>query len=353
MRKTGTGEAGRSPFAAVTRRAITDAQASWVRVEPWRAGASGPVVLSPAITGVDLIPWVENNRQLIEGHLLKSGALLFRGFEAEGVAGFEQFIRTVSGELLDYCERSSPRHQVHGHVYTSTDYPAHQFIYPHNENSYQHVWPMKIFFFCQTPAARGGETPTADTREVLGLLSPATVARFIERGCMYVRNFDDQLGLPWQTVFQTDDRSAAEQYCRAAGIAFEWKEGGGLRTRAVRPAVATHPRTGERVWFNHVAFFNVSTLDPSIREGLLATMKEADLPANTYYGDGSPIEPEVLDEIRDAYRRATVSFDWQRGDILLLDNMLTAHSRTPYTGERSILVGMSEPYGYEAASAQL
>jgi hypothetical protein len=28
---------------------------------------------------------------------------------------------------------------------------------------------------------------------------------------------------------------------------------------------------------------------------------------------------------------------------LLLDNMLSAHSRRPYTGTRSVLVGMAEP----------
>ena len=82
-------------------------------------------------------------------------------------------------------------------------------------------------------------------------------------------------------------------------------------------------------------------------------MAEEDVPANTYYGDGSPIEPEVLDEIRDAYGSATVSSAWRRGDILLLDNMLTAHSRTPYVGERKILVGMSEPHSDESPAAQL
>lgn len=345
MRSTENKPPKTTPFDGVRRRAVTAAGASWIRAEPYAEGGRGPVVLSPAVGDIDLVSWARENRALLEGHLLKNGAVLFRGFEVAGAEGFEQLIRAISGEPLEYRERSSPRQQVYGRVYTSTDYPAHQSIFPHNENSYQHVWPMKIFFRCRTPAARGGETPTADTREVLRLLTPGTVARFAERGCLYVRNFDDHFGLPWQTVFQTDDPNAAERYCRAAGISVEWMTGDRLRTRAVRPAVASHPMTGERVWFNHVAFFHVSTLDPSIRDGLLATMSEDELPSNTYYGDGSPIEPEVLDEIRDAYRRATVSFPWRRGDILLLDNMLTAHARAPYEGRREVLVGMSEPHG--------
>ena len=134
-----------------------------------------------------------------------------------------------------------------------------------------------------------------------------------------------------------------EEYCSANGISCEWKENG-LRTRAVRPAIAVHPRTGEQVWFNHVAFFHISTLEESVRDGLLAAMPESELPANSYYGDGSLIGPDVIEEIRAAYHSEAVSFPWQKNDILAVDNMLTAHSRSPFVGERRILVGMAEPY---------
>jgi hypothetical protein len=80
---------------------------------------------------------------------------------------------------------------------------------------------------------------------------------------------------------------------------------------------------------------------------MVAEFSDGDLPANTYYGDGSPIEPEVLDHLRAAYHAETVSFPWQQGDLLMLDNMLVAHGRAPYAGARQILVGMSEPTGEE------
>lgn len=337
----------RPALADVRRKSLSASQTDWIKTRRLVDDNHGPLVMSPAVDGLNLASWTRNNRDFIERNLLNYGALLLRGFGSGEPDELEQFIKALCGELLEYRERSSPRHQVQGRIYSSTDYPAHQEIFFHNENSYQQVWPMKIFFLCRTPAQSGGETPIADTREVLRLLRAATVERFAEKGCMYVRNFDDQLGLSWRTVFQTEDRAAVESHCRAADIAFEWKDGDRLRTRAVRGAVAVHPQTAERVWFNHVAFFHVSTLEASIRDGLLATMAEEDLPANTYYGDGSAIEAEVLDEIRDAYRRATVSFPWRRGDILLLDNMLTAHSRQPYAGERRILVGMAQPHSNE------
>lgn len=67
------------------------------------------------------------------------------------------------------------------------------------------------------------------------------------------------------------------------------------------------------------------------------------LPFRTYYGDGTEIEEEVIEEIRDVYERTKITFAWKEGDILLLDNMLMAHGRNPFQGERKILVGMSEP----------
>lgn len=167
--------------------------------------------------------------------------------------------------------------------------------------------------------------------------------RFAEKGWMYVRNYGDGFGLDWQTAFQTDDRAAVEEHCRRNRIAVEWRDGGRLRTRAVLPATIEHPRTGEVVWFNHATFFHVSTLEAALRDGLLAGFEDdSGLPTNTYYGDGSPIEPETLAALREAYRRETVNFPWQRGDILMLDNILAAHGRAPYEGERRILVGMTE-----------
>lgn len=65
-----------------------------------------------------------------------------------------------------------------------------------------------------------------------------------------------------------------------------------------------------------------------------------ELPRNAYYGDGSPIEEDALETIRTAYANETVVFPWQTKDVLLLDNMLTAHGRRPYKGARSIVVGM-------------
>ena len=68
--------------------------------------------------------------------------------------------------------------------------------------------------------------------------------------------------------------------------------------------------------------------------------REEDYPRNVCYGDGTPLEDSVVSEICDLYRQASVSFTWQEGDILMLDNMLTAHGRNPYSGPRIFVVAM-------------
>jgi alpha-ketoglutarate-dependent taurine dioxygenase len=334
-------------LAIPRRRPMTVSQEGMVRQEPLVPGQSLPWMIQPALKGVSLVAWAEANRELVQGLVLRHGGVLFRGFNERTVDEFEHFTRAISMELLEYRERSSPRSQVSGKVYTSTDYPADQEIFLHNENSYQHVWPTKIFFFCVTAAAGGGATPIADCRQVYERIPPAIRDRFREKRWMYVRNFGDGFGLPWQTVFQTSDPAAVERHCREHGVEVEWKSGGRLRTRAVRPAMVRHPQTGEMTWFNHATFFHVSTLIPSVQEALLAEFDEEDLPANTYYGDGSPIAPADLDELRGIYADVKVSFPWQEGDLLMLDNLLVAHGRAPYTGARKIVVGMAEPRRWE------
>ncbi|MEW6734672.1 MAG: TauD/TfdA family dioxygenase [Acidobacteriota bacterium] len=301
-----------------------------------------PLVIEPSIDNINLIAWAKKNREFIETQLLKHGAILFRGFRVKSVEDFEQFVNTVSGTALEYNERSSPRSQVSGNVYTSTDYPANQSIFLHNEQSYNLTFPLRIFFFCVTPAQEGGETPIADTRKIFQRLSSKVKERFMEKSYMYVRNFTEGLGLSWQTAFQATDRTLVEEYCRNNKISVEWKDCNRLKTRQVRRVVAKHPRSGEMAWFNHLTFFHISTLDQSIREKLLEQFHEEELPNNTYYGDASIIEQSVLDELSEAYQQEAIIFPWQEMDILMLDNILTAHGRKSYSGQRKILVAMTE-----------
>ncbi|HEX5760247.1 MAG TPA: amino acid adenylation domain-containing protein [Thermoanaerobaculia bacterium] len=326
---------------AARRRPVGLDEVELVATSTLRPDEPLPLVIGPAVADVDLVDYARANLPRIEEGLARHGAILFRGFGLDTVERFERLAGAVCGELFgEYGDL--PRDAMGGKVYSSTPYPADRAILFHNESSQMDQWPLKQWFFCVTPAQRGGETPIADCRRVYRLLDPALRERFRRLGVMYVRNFTDGLDVPWQEFFRTSDRAAVEETCRRAGIDLEWKGDDRLRTRKRAPAVAVHPKTGEEVFFNQIQAHHVSCLEPEVRASLLSLFGEADLPRNVLYGDGSPIEDAVMAEVRAAYEQVAVAFPWQRGDVLLVDNMLTAHSRNPYEGPRKIVVAMGE-----------
>jgi alpha-ketoglutarate-dependent taurine dioxygenase len=335
---------GGKRIGAVRRKTVSVSAGELVTTGELQPGRSLPLLVEPAVAGVNLITWAGSQGEFIETNLLKHGAILFRGFKVKVEAELEQLIRTISSDPVEYTYRSTPRSRVSGNIYTSTEYPADQPIPLHNEMAYTTSWPLKIWFLCLKAAEQQGETPIADSREVYRRISPRVRDRFAQKQVMYVRNYGAGIDLPWQDVFQTADHVTVETYCRQNKIDFEWKADDGLRTRQVCQAAAPHPRTDELVWFNQAHLFHASSLKPEIYESLVATFKEEDYPRNTYYGDGAPIEPEALAEIRAAYAQAAIIFPWQEGDVMMLDNMLVAHGRQPYRGSRKIVVGMAEPY---------
>jgi alpha-ketoglutarate-dependent taurine dioxygenase len=291
----------------------------------------------------DVVARARGDASKVRELLHRQGAVLFRGFDVGGAEGLEALVRELSGAPLTYVERSSPRSVIHGNIYTSTDYPPQEEIFLHNENSYQTVWPRTLYFHCVSPPLSQGATPLADTRRILASIDPAVLDEFRRRRWMVVRNFAPGIGLPWQSVFNTDSRAEVLDYCRRNDLEARWLGDDHLRTTAVRAAVHRHAVTGEEVWFNHCVAFHVSTLPEEARLALLEMFGADNLPANTYYGDGAPIPQDVLDHLRSCYRGAAERFDYERDDVLMVDNMLASHGREPYTGPRRIAVAMAEP----------
>lgn len=300
-----------------------------------------PLVIEPAVDDVDLVEWAAQNVAQIESLLLEHGGILFRGFDVPSVAEFERLAGAICPELFgEYGDL--PREQEGDKVYASTPYPADQAILFHNESSHMHSWPLKQWFHCVKPSQEGGETPIVDCRQIYQRLDPAIRTAFAEKQIMYVRNFIPGLDVSWQEFFHTEDQALVETYCRDAGITVEWKAGGILKTSKVCPAVAIHPKTGEHLFFNQIQLHHVSCLDADVRDSLRATFGEENLPRNAYFGDGSLIDDAIVEEILKLYWETSVRFPWQAGDILMVDNMLTAHARMPFVGPRKIVVSMGE-----------
>ncbi|MFC0003437.1 TauD/TfdA family dioxygenase [Micromonospora siamensis] len=326
-RRRGTGTIG-SP---VTRRALVDDEFV--------------LLVEAAVPDLDLAGWLAGRRAELLADLDRHGAVFFRGFDVRTPDDFSRAARAVGPDLLGYLERAAPRHEVADRVFTSTEFNAGQWIPLHHEMSYSHNWPQYLYFWCGQPATgSGGATPLASERVTTPLIPTDVRERFLRHGVRYVRNYGPHLDLPWQEAFQTTDRAEVEAYCAASATEFTWLGADGLRTVARRQAVATHPRTGETVWFNHAHLFHATNLPAEVSAALTREYGPEGLPRNAYFGDGEPIPDEVATGLRELYREHAVSVPWQRGDVLVVDNFLATHGREPFSGDRQILVAMSDLY---------
>jgi alpha-ketoglutarate-dependent taurine dioxygenase len=333
----------------VRRKAMDASAASPVRQSLLAPGQQLPLVIEPAVEAdhIDLAAWARQHKETLDAELDRHGAILFRGFALKTVADFEKVAGAVYPLYGGYGDL--PNAGLSENIYKSTPYPADKWILFHNESSHLDLWPLRISFFCLRAAATGGETPLLDCREVYRQLDPDVARRFESKGLMYVRNFVEGFDVSWQQFFKTTDKQVVEELCGRNNVTCEWTAGNGLRLRQRTRAVTRHPRTGEMVFFNQVQLHHLSCLDADTRESLLALFKEEDLPRNVYFGDGSPIDDEVMHSLGELYMNLCVSFAWREGDIVMLDNMLAAHARKPFSGEREIVVAMGEMMDGRAA----
>jgi alpha-ketoglutarate-dependent taurine dioxygenase len=228
-------------------------------------------------------------------------------------------------------------------VYSSSTWPPNQPMCMHHELSYTLEFPGLMLFACLGAPTEGGATAVADSENVLDALPAELVERFEREGWLLTRSYNDEIGASVADAFGTEDRGAVESYCRRGAIDFEWQPDGGLRTRHRRSAVVRHPVTGRRCWFNQIAFLSEWTMAPEVREYLVDVYGADGLPFNTRFGGGDSIGEDVVQLLNDHYDANTAREPWQAGDLLLVDNVRTAHSRESFQGPREVLVAMADP----------
>jgi alpha-ketoglutarate-dependent taurine dioxygenase len=299
-----------------------------------------PVLLAEA--SGDARGWTAEHRDALRAAVVEHGSLMVRGLALRDPAETGEVFRELGALMTDEREAFAPRQSYSDGLYSASRWPPGQPMCMHHELSYLLEFPGLMLFACLTAPAAGGATGVADA-PMLEALPRDLVERFERLGWLLIRNYNEDIGASVAEAFGTDNSDVVENYCRTNAIAFEWQREGGLRTRQRRNAVVHHPVTGERCWFNQIAFLNEWTIDPEVREFLVDMYGEDGLPFTTRFGNGDPISEDIVQLLNQVYEAHTAREPWQAGDLMLVDNVRTAHSRDPFDGPRELLVALADP----------
>jgi len=328
------------------------------------ANTKFPLVITPQ-SGSDIPtmgPWLnkaDDQKKWLKEKLLEHGAILFRGFHVQSATAMHAFCDAIDAQLMDYPRGTSPRTEVGQQVYTSTEVPHNLPLPIHTEMSYTSVYPRALAFCCVIPSQQGGETPLADMKKVLERLPAQIVKEFEDKGILYHQycpsGHNNKRFKTWQDMFATEDRKVAEQKCAEQNVTIEWLKDGSAKLTNSGMAIRQHPKTGERIWFNQAHVFHPS-MSAEFRyigrpvmawlvrqyEFLLENFSGLmpPYPYGVTFGDGSIIPREYILAIRKAIWAETVKFEWQQGDLLLVDNLRLGHGRLPFKGKRKILAAL-------------
>ena len=314
---------------------------------------------------------IKNPDLNIEQKLKKYGAIIFRGFEINNTLEFEEIALTICPNLKTEYLGTSPRNPKTTYVFSASEFPSHYPVMQHCEMSFLPNPPKKLMFFCEQEADFGGETPLCDFRKISIEMDPSIRKEFEEKGIKLIRNYSSpskkknskfQLK-SWTDIFKTTDKNIVEQKCKENNTRAKWTNDDHLILINQNNAFRVDSENDQKIWFNHLLSFHPYS---SVIEYKKIAQKQKDFRSYKYYallkimvgynnliqnptkrplhaqfGDGTEIPKKYIEHIQELVWKNLFFLDWQKGDIVLIDNFTTSHGRMPYKGNRKIHIAWS------------
>ncbi|KIX03052.1 uncharacterized protein Z518_06602 [Rhinocladiella mackenziei CBS 650.93] len=117
------------------------------------------------------------------------------------------------------------------------------------------------------------------------------------------------------------------RYGRGKYTTWEWADDGSLILTHRLPAIRTQPETNLPTLFTGLAAYY---------KGVIANPDHGRKNVTQQlYGDGTPIPEKYLAHLAKITDEIRVLHKWQRGDILVYDNIISQHGRQPWEGEQT------------------
>lgn len=311
----------------------------------------------------ELTEYFRANAGSIKTRLRETGVLLFRGLPLSQAEEYEKVLEALEFDLYrTNYGGASPRANVTQKTFVSTEAPAPFIIGLHTEFCYQTTRPGMISFFCVQPAAGYGETPLFDLNAVWRDLDAPLRARLLREGLLYRRRFFAEKSRinfhkTWRETFATGEKGPVEAFLRKEGMSYRWDAKDNLSTELRVPAVLTDPLTGDPCL--SITMFNADSIVFNLRhykerypwllrKALEAFVRYEYRDGNAFlqvlHGDGSPFSTPENHQIQRAAWNNALVFPWEKGDLLLIDNVRFGHARLNVRRPRKLIAAMADPY---------
>lgn len=317
-----------------------------------------PLILEPAdgspLTSdrIAVQAWFAEHHVTLEALLPTFGGVVLRGFAVPDTAAFNALLGGYETDPHGYSGGLTPRKNISGKVFEASRVPPDQKIILHQEMGYLPAYPKMVVFYCLAPAETGGCTTIGDMRRFQARIPEVLLREVRDRGVLYRRNYRAPGPEPhpikalfrreWTEVLQVETAAEAEAACAAVGCEAVWEDDGSLSMRYRSPGFVRHPVTDEEVWFAQVQgmHFNPARLESNYSELAEAFPRGRPRPVEILFGDGGEIPDQLVTPLYAILDDLAVNLPYRHGDIMLLDNIYTAHGREPYTGHRDVQVGL-------------
>ncbi|KAJ4987274.1 taurine catabolism dioxygenase TauD [Stagonosporopsis vannaccii] len=325
---------------------------------PHSPGTISPLALHASYHGSieptldEVITTVESlqSQSTLTQKLAQHGTLLFRDLPIHNAEDFSKFAHAFKFRPHEIIGIVVDRPLLAPNVAPANEAPKEVLIYNHNESPQVPHAPEYIFFYSHRAPAVGGETPISssvelfqraneeipdfiDTLATKGILSRVTykVEQQYAGGSTLKQAFGKEINDGDDAATRKAKVEAQiRRYNRDGHTTWEWTNDD--RTLVLThhlPAIRVHPITKQPSLFTGLAAYYKNFLAPSAPNSSRRNITQQ------LYGDGSPIPEEYLKRLAEITEEIRVLHKWQRGDVLVYDNVVAQHGRQPWEGEQA------------------
>ncbi|MBR7834254.1 TauD/TfdA family dioxygenase [Actinospica durhamensis] len=239
----------------------------------------------------------------------ESGAVLLRGFGSEP-GDFAAFTDRFSSSTLGRLHLAQNRREVADDKSTSTVNLGMQLVGPHAELGYSPQRPDLLWFSCVRPSADGGQTTLFDGIKAWERLPDPLREKFATTDLLYSFEAAGRDDWPLFTGVPADRARTLELLAAERGVSYTIGDEETIDINYRVPAAGLSRFQGVPAFSNSIV--------PSLSDGVS-------------FADGTPLRSGDGLSILRVCDDLMTPVDWQKGDILMIDNSRMMHGRLPFS----------------------